>query len=265
MRLASLVTRVRARVGLRKPPACPDGWQTGPPDFVGLGAQRSGTTWLYSLIAAHPGVQGAPAKELHYFHRFWNRPFTDADAETYARYFPRPAGRITGEWSPGYLSHFWIPPLVARAAPRARLLVSLRDPVERFRSGVVLHSETRRSSAALASTAFRIGCYGLQLEHLLHYVERDRLYVVQFERCIEDPGAEITRLYAFLGLDPEFRPPAIDRPLNVARATKPPIPDATREALVNAYEPDVRRLLHLDLGVDPARWPHFAHLASSTP
>ena len=33
----------------------PDGWVVAPPDFIGLGAQRSGTTWLYSLIAAHPG------------------------------------------------------------------------------------------------------------------------------------------------------------------------------------------------------------------
>jgi hypothetical protein len=261
VRLASLVARLRTRVELRHPPKCPEGWTVAPPDFVGLGAQRSGTTWLYSLIAAHPDVQGEATKELHYFHRFWNRPFTDADARTYAAYFPRPPGRIAGEWSPGYLSHFWVPPLVARAAPDARLLVSLRDPVERYRSGVVLQSETRRTGAAGASTAFRLGLYGLQLEHLLASVDRSRLHLVQFEACTRDAGGELAGIYAFLGLDPSFRPSAIDERVNAAKGTKQDLDPSIRAALVDAYEPDVRRLLELDLGIDVARWPNFAHLA----
>lgn len=261
MRLASLVDRLRTRVALRHPPKCPAGWSTGPPDFIGVGAQRSGTTWLYSLIAAHPDVQGEATKELHYFHRFWDRPFTDADAETYARYFPRPPGRITGEWSPGYLSHFWVPPLLARAAPRATLLVSLRDPVERYRSGVVLQSETKRIGAAGASAAFRLGCYGMQLEHLLSSVDRSRVHLVQFEACTGDPAAALAGIYRFLGLDPAFRPEGIDRRVNAATSTKQDLDPATLSALVDAYEPDVRRLLALDLGVDVSRWPNFAHLA----
>jgi len=261
VRLASIVARLRTRVELRHPPKCPEGWSVAPPDFVGLGAQRSGTTWLYSLIAAHPDVQGEATKELHYFHRFWNRPFTDEDAQTYARYFPRPVGRVAGEWSPGYLSHFWVAPLVVRAAPDAKLLVSLRDPVERYRSGVALQSETRRSGAAGASTAFRLGCYGLQLEHLLSYVARDRLHVVQFEDCTRDTSGVLARIYEFLGLDPAFRPDGIDRPVNAARARKEDLSPETRAALVDAYTPDVRRLCALDLGVDVSRWPSFAHLA----
>lgn len=261
MRLASIVARLRTRAELRHPPTCPDGWTVAPPDFVGLGAQRSGTTWLYSLVAAHPDVQGDATKELHYFHRFWNQPFTDADARTYARFFPRPPGRIAGEWSPGYLAHFWVPPLLARAAPDAKLLVSLRDPVERYRSGVVLLSETRRPGPAAASAAFRLGCYGLQLEHLLSYVARDRLHLVQFEACTKDAGTEIGRIYEFLGLDPTFRPEGIDRPVNAARARKDDLSADTRAALVDAYTPDVRRLLTLGLGIDVTRWPNFAHLA----
>lgn len=261
MRLASLVARLRTRVELRRPPECPAGWAVAPPDFVGLGAQRSGTTWLYSLVAAHPDVQGAATKELHYFHRFWNRPFTDADARTYARFFPRPPGKLAGEWSPGYLSHFWVPPLVVRAAPDAKLLVSLRDPVERYRSGVVLQAETRRPGAAGASTAFRLGCYGLQLDHLLSYVDRSRLHVVQFEACTRDAGGALAGIYEFLGLDPTFRPPGMDRPVNVARATKDDLDPSIRAALVDAYTPDVRHLRSLDLGVDVTRWPNFAHLA----
>lgn len=261
MRFASLVARVRTGFELRHPPKCPEGWSTAAPDFIGLGAQRSGTTWLYSLIAAHPDVQGEATKELHYFHRYWNRAFTPADAETYARHFPRPPGRIAGEWSPGYLSHFWVAPLLDRAAPDAKLLISLRDPVERYRSGVVLQSETRRPGAGAASTAFRLGCYGMQMQHLFSFVNRKRVCVVQFEQCTGDTGARLGALYSFLGLDPEYRPAAIGERVNEATGKKDELDPTVRAALINAYEPDVKRLLELDLGIDVARWPNFAYLA----
>lgn len=261
MRFGALVSRVRTHRTLRRPPACPAGWRTAPPDFVGLGAQRAGTTRLYALVADHPEVQGAVVKELHYFHRFWKDPFTDADAATYARWFPRPDGRLTGEWSPGYLAHFWIPPLLARAAPAAKCLVSLRDPVERYRSGAALQSETRRPGPGAASAAFRLGCYGLQLEHVLSSVPRDRLHVVQYEACRDDIVAELAGIYRFLGLDDAHRPAAIDARVNAARVDKQELDPQLVAALVDAYTPDVRRLLDLDLGVDVARWPNFAHLA----
>jgi sulfotransferase family protein len=260
VRLSALVKRVRTHVELRHPPKCPEGSHTAPPDFIGLGAQRCGTTWLYSLIAAHPGVHGEAVKELHYFHRYWNRPFDATDATTYAQYFPRADGLLAGEWSPGYLSHFWVPPLLDAAAPDAKLLVSLRDPVERYRSGLALQSETRRPNAASASTAFRLGCYGMQLEHLFSSVDRARVLVVQFEACTRDPVGAIARIYEFLGLDATFRPPSIERRVNEARTKKLDLDPDRRTALVDAYTPDVERLLALDVAVDVRAWPNFDHL-----
>jgi hypothetical protein len=213
------------------------------------------------LIASHPDVHGEAVKELHFFHRYWNRPFDATDATRYARYFPRPAGLLAGEWSPGYLSHFWIPPLLDGAAPDAKLLVSLRDPVERFRSGLALQSETRRPSAAAASTAFRIGCYGMQLEQLFSCVDQTRVLVVQFEKCTRDPSGELARIYEFLGLDSSFRPDALDRRVNEARAKKLDLDPDRRAALVGAYTPDVRRLLDLGVNIDVRRWANFEHLA----
>lgn len=84
------------------PPTAPAGWVTGPPDFIGVGAQRSATTRWFDLIVAHPQVVAplATRKELHYFDRFHAEPFTADDAATYGEYFPRPDGALTGEWSP---------------------------------------------------------------------------------------------------------------------------------------------------------------------
>ncbi len=129
------------------PPACPAGWRTGPPDFVGVGAQRSGTTRWFDLIVAHPQVTAplATRKELHYFDRFHSDAFTARDAMDYSEYFPRPEGTLTGEWSPSYLASPWAPAMLASAAPKTRLLVLLRDPVERYLSGLQRHHRVARA------------------------------------------------------------------------------------------------------------------------
>jgi len=151
------------------PPECPRGWQTGPPDFVGVAAQRSGTTRWCNLILAHPEVVRTHAKkELHYFDRFYAGGFTAATASGYHAYFPSD-GRKTGEWTPMYASAPWIPALLAAAAPAARLLMLLRDPVERYLSGLELDIETARKRGAPLSRyapleAFSRGFYHAQLQ-----------------------------------------------------------------------------------------------------
>ena len=223
-----------------------------------MGAQRSGTTWWYDLIASHPGVHDGVAKELHFFHRYSQRAFTPADADVYASYFPRPSGTRAGEWSPGYLAHFWAPPCLREAAPEARVLVLLRDPVERYISGVGLQSETRRSGAASASAAFRLGLYGSQLEHLLRSFPSEQVLVLQFERCVKDPAAEIRRTYEFLDLDDTFVPTDLVSPRNAARVAKPTIDDDHRRWLVAAYEPEVARVAALEPSLDLALWTNFS-------
>src|SRR6266581_2247393 len=92
------------------------GWEVGPPDFVGVGAQRSGTTWWWRLVCDHPRIVPAE-KEFHFFDEYFARQFSEADARAYHRLFPRPSGYLTGEWSPRYMHDFWTPALLRKAAP----------------------------------------------------------------------------------------------------------------------------------------------------
>ena len=99
------------------------------PDFLIIGAQRSGTTSLYRHLVEHPGIEGAyPSKGAHYFDK---RP--GKSVGWYRAHFPRraPHGPITGEASPYYLFHPHAPARAARVVPDAKLIVMLRDPVER--------------------------------------------------------------------------------------------------------------------------------------
>lgn len=120
------------------PPQAATDEVAGPPDFVGIGTQKAGTTWWFDAICAHPDVffRADIHKERHFFGRYAVRPFGPADCMQYHDWFPRPPGSMTGEWTPDYIHCPWVPALLAQAAPRARLLILLRDPVERFRSGL---------------------------------------------------------------------------------------------------------------------------------
>src|SRR5262245_42500030 len=93
-RLGRRVLLARARRARRSLPAVPSGWTTGPPDFVGVGTQRSGTSWWLNVIAAHPGVTEPWMKELHYFNRFSHVPFGEEAIDGYHRCFPRPPDLI---------------------------------------------------------------------------------------------------------------------------------------------------------------------------
>jgi hypothetical protein len=250
---------------LPEPPPCPDGWVTGPPDFVIVGAQKAGTTWWHRLVTAHRGVRranGAP-KEIHYFDRFWSSPFSDADAEAYHRFFPRPPGLATGECTPEYMYHPWTAPYLKQAAPRARLIALLRDPVERYRSALTWELWRGAPRHAIVPVdAMRRGFYHEQLRRLLAHFDREQLLVLQFEQCVAEPVRELERTYRFLGLEPtDHLPSVLTRPTNVTEAEKLALPDALRDELVQAFAEDGRRLAEDFPEIDLSLWPNFRHLA----
>ncbi|MEA2622398.1 MAG: hypothetical protein QOH61_1308, partial [Chloroflexota bacterium] len=190
-----------------RPPDVPTGWEIGPPSFVGVGAAGAGTTWWHGLIEAHPDVVRAPGvpESLHYFDEFWNGGFDEADADRYRGFFPRPPGRLTGEWSATYSADFWTPRLLQRAAPHARLLMLVRDPVERFRAGLVRRADAdglEWTPRAAANAAFQRGLYADQVLRIRAAFPAEQLLILQYERCRSSPREELARTFEFLGLDP---------------------------------------------------------------
>jgi Sulfotransferase family len=248
-------------------PECPAGWLTGPPDFVGVGAQRSGTTRWFDLIVAHPEIAPPPAtrKELHYFDRFHAGGFSAADAAAYSHYFPRPEGLQTGEWTPGYLAAPWAPAMLAAAAPDTRLLVVLRDPVERYLSGMQRHHRVALATGAPLNAvapleSFMRGFYGAQLNRLLAHFDRAQLLVLQYERCTRDPAGQLRHTYEFLGLrDTSFLPSLEAHPNR--QADKPELHPDARGAIVDAYAEDVAALARRFPELDLSLWSNFAGLA----
>jgi Sulfotransferase family len=251
------------------PPALAPGQRTGPPDFVGIGVQKAGTTWWYQRVVAHPGVF-APArihKERHYFDRFGARPMSAADAAGYHGWFPRPPGMLTGEWTPDYFTFPWVPRLLARAAPDARLLLLLRDPVERFRSGLAHHARMGQpiDGPAMADAVVR-GHYHVTLEAWLEHVDAARLLVLQHERCVLEPEVQMARTFAHLGLAPTDATSASALPrlpdsVPPASRARRELGDQVVDVLVQLYEPGVVALTRAVGDLDVGLWPNFAYLA----
>jgi hypothetical protein len=156
---------------------------------------------------------------------------------------------------------FWAPRLLARAAPDAKILVLLRDPVLRYVSGltVELGEGAPPFHPSVAQDALARGFYCDQLSRVLDVYPREQVLVLQHEACVRDVLGELARTYGFLGLDPEFVPPAARARVNPTEA-KVTVSAETREVLRELYRSDVLRLRVAFPEIDLALWPNYAEL-----
>src|SRR5437868_6286833 len=112
-------------------------WMRLVPDFIIIGAQKGGTTSLYNYLITHPGIAPIYVKEPHFFDTsfskglVWYRSHFPTRLEKYyAQHFHK-LDFITGEASPYYLFHPLAPERVAKTLPHVKLILVLRNPVDR--------------------------------------------------------------------------------------------------------------------------------------
>jgi hypothetical protein len=195
------------------------------PDFMGIGAQRTGTSWIYACLFEHPEIC-MPRKEINFFsrERHWSRGF-----DWYERIFAEcPPSALVGEFSTSYLTE---PQAAMRIKSRyagIRLVVSLRHPVDRAYSSYlnditagVVPVTTPFAEALQAHPEYVDG--GRYAHHLRRYLQlfpRDQIFISMFDDARRDPLAAMRELYRFLGADPAFRPTMLDRPVGVGRVPR---------------------------------------------
>jgi hypothetical protein len=243
------------------PPPPGPGEVVGPPDFVGIGTRHSGAAWWYRLVTAHPGVYARPdmAMGRDYLTHFATTQFGDPEVSRYHGWFPRRSGTITGEWSPGYMASAWVPALLAIAAPEARLLVMVRDPVERLRIDLDQRTEGQVSHiGSHIGGAVDRGYYAAQLRRVLEHFPSEQVLVLQTERCLADPADSLASTYRFLGVDDGFVPSAARVPDRLTSAPSTGIDADTAGRLAELYAADVADLESLVPGFERSRWPEFA-------
>lgn len=240
------------------------------PDFLIVGAQRCGTTALYKTLVQHPSVLGAGLhKGVHYF----DTGYTHGPA-WYRGHFPRAATAarveratgtrpITGEASPYYMFHPLAGERIARDLPEVKLVVVLRDPVERAYSAYTHEKargfETETFERALELEPERLrgeeerlrvdptyisshhqhnaylarGRYIEQVGRLEALVGLERLLVLDFDEVFGDLSRSMPRLLDFLGL-PAWMPAGIERRNARPRSA---LPYETRVRLEDYFAP----------------------------
>jgi len=208
------------------------------PDFLIIGAQKAGTTWLWQMLQEHPGTLLPAEKEMHFF---GSSELYNKGVDWYYDKFQGIDGQyVTGEASTTYLSDrlafFYndvnkleydaslppLPELVASTLLNVKIVVSLRDPVRRAMSAYFhwMRKGKLPVAAGLKRTAadhprlrlLEMGDYATHLGAWLRAVPRERILVLLFEEdIIRDPARGLEKLYDFLGLDTSFTPPEQDQ------------------------------------------------------
>jgi hypothetical protein len=149
-----------------------------------------------------------------------------------------------------------VPALLARCAPETRLMVIVRDPVERFRSGL---DHVRRDRGALSAETYADavgrGFYEEALRRWTEHFSPERILVLQYEHCVADPAGQLSRTYAFLGLEP-FLPPGLAEGVNVTAKTDG-LAEDVRRRLIEVYASDTDALSRRVPDVDLQWWPNF--------
>ncbi|GAB4084278.1 hypothetical protein GCM10028784_09080 [Myceligenerans cantabricum] len=264
-------------------------WLRGGPDFLLVGGKRCGSTSLYYALLEHPRVmplfpsakllpKDNHTKGVHYFDTHHDR-----GSAWYRSHFPasvrRSGGSIVGEGSPYYLFHPLAAARAAREVPDARIVVVLRDPVQRAFSH---YRERRREGAeplatfeeALAAEADRTageeerivaepgyrsyaheqesyraqGEYAPHLRRWLEHFPAERVHVLVAEEFYAAPQRACDGVAEFLGLAPAPLPDTAARPWNAAPSLD--LRPALREELARHYAPfneDLKALLNRDL------------------
>ena len=255
------------------------------PDFLIIGAARSGTTSLYWYLATHPDVAPACRKEIGFFDRGFGKGLL-----WYRAHFPTiPASRrhrltggkplLTGEATPEYLLHPQVPGRVAETLPNTKLIVLLRNPVERayshyhlqIRNGfesLSFEEAVEREEERLDGVQERVmagedsfskelhfysyltrGVYADQLANWLRFFPRERLLILVTEEFHRQRAETFGRVLEFLDLSP-WEPKEFP---NYHRAPRTHMNPATRKRLEEYFAPHNRRLYELlgqDLGWD---------------
>jgi hypothetical protein len=213
---------------------------TPTPNFFLVGAPKCGTTSLYHYLGQHPDIYISPTKEPNYFAdeiRFEN--FTEefqrmdlanpgsgpvSEWPEYLRLFQGANGEAAlGEASVCYLWSKTAPGNIAAKFPDSRIIMVLRDPVERAFSQY-LHMLTYANSpvsfrehfeAALVSKSTRIsklypflefGLYYEQVKRYLALLPRERIGIYFYEDYLRDPLGLVQDIFRFLNVDPAFKP-----------------------------------------------------------
>lgn len=197
------------------------------PNFIGIGAEKSATTWAWKMLNEHPSICMSQPKELNYFNLDQN--FAEGES-WYRRHFAVPTA-CTGEISPLYMDDERVASRIHCSFPDARILVMLRNPFDRtmshlFHDASVIYGKVAELTAAdlqdLAardSKYIRRSQYATALRPFFDLFPAEQIGVYFFDDVRNDGLDLARRLYQFVSVG-EFVPEEYDQKVNESQDLK---------------------------------------------
>jgi len=253
------------------------------PNYLILGVQRGGTTSLYMTLTEHPSIKPAIQKEVSFFDWFYW-----LGLKWYKNYFPSCKRKsITGEATPQYLFVPFVPRRIFETLPDVKMIVLLRNPVDRAYSNWGIQYATDRPVEFLSfeeaikaeekrlkeilyspnklpedisfslfhkfllSSYKRRGMYAEQLKRYYELFPKDQILIVKSEDWFNKPKQVFERIITFLELDC-WIPKTFNKTVSI-KSKIPLMNDETRKKLVEFFKPyndELYRLLNRDFGWD---------------
>ena len=181
------------------------------PNFLYIGTSKAGSTWIFKVLAKHPQVYISPSKGLYFFCVHYDRGL-----DWYRDQFqPAAQHQVVGEISHSYLYSPAACQRIAEILPQAKLMVCLREPVDRVFSQYLdgikngkmrlsFEEELERTPALLERSL-----YATPLRRYIEAFGRERIHIALFDDLGSNPRGFAEQMFRFLDVEPLELPPKL--------------------------------------------------------
>ena len=203
-------------------------------NFIGIGVQKAGTSWLSEALNEHPDIKVHPKKEAHFFNkrRFYLNTFH------YELTFGSRKKKIIGEITPSYILDKKAAKRIFKYNSKIKLIAVLRDPTERCISQykMEMSRNTIEKNSGLWDAFCRDlpkygpmrerGLYKEQLDRFYKYFNKSQILILDYENIKREPHILIKKVFSFLEVDEKFIPNCLYKKIRH-------IKDTTKEVSIN--------------------------------
>ena len=204
------------------------------PYFLGIGAARCATTWIGRCIEQHPELYIPESiKEIHFFDNSneENKGNYKKGIQWYKNYFKKAQEhQKVGEITPNYFNDENAPKLIFNHFPHTKLILSLRNPVERCFSHYQFIKKYHKNIShnfletimdkSLPYKLLELGLYSKYLKNYLKYFNKEQILILLYDDIASNPSLVCKKIFSFLEVDQDFIPPIINYKVNTSAPIK---------------------------------------------